>query len=448
MDRHASDPVQAAREAVVYEGDSGQRRSLTFAELKREVDRFSAGLQRLGVGKGDRVALFMPPLPEAAVAVLGSAKIGAVVVPAFSGYGSEQLAARLQAAQAKVLVTADSTTRRGNAVVMKAIADGAVARSPSVQHQVVIRSSGEAVAMQPGRDHWWHDLAAPFAPGAAVPDALAMDPNDPLFIIFTSGTTGAPKGIVHSHLGYLLKSAIDFGYAFDAQPDDSIAWIADMGWMLGPLMIVGGLHCGSTLVLIEGLPDHPESERMWRIVERNRATLMGSAPTAARGLRARGDGARPSADLSSLRAFASTGEAWDHPTWHWLFDTVGQSRLPILHYPGGTETGGGILSCYTIAPQAPASFSGPLPGMDVDVFDAAGQPTNEIGELVVRNTWPGMTHGFWQARERYLDTYWSRRRMSGCMATWPASAATVSGTSTGARTIRSRLAAVVSARPK
>ena len=393
---------------MVYEGDSGQRRSLTFAELKREVDRFAAGLQRLGVGKGDRVALFMPPLPEAAVAVLGSAKIGAVVVPAFSGYGSEQLAARLQAAQAKVLVTADSTTRRGNAVVMKAIADGAVARSPSVQHQVVIRSSGEAVAMQPGRDHWWHDLAAPFAPGAAVPDALAMDPNDPLFIIFTSGTTGAPKGIVHSHLGYLLKSAIDFGYAFDAQPDDSIAWIADMGWMLGPLMIVGGLHCGSTPVLIEGLPDHPEPERMWRIVERNRATLMGIAPTAARGLRARGDGARPSADLSSLRAFASTGEAWDHPTWHWLFDTVGQSRLPILNYTGGTETGGGILSCYTIAPQAPASFSGPLPGMDVDVFDAAGQPTNEIGELVVRNTWPGMTHGFWQARERYLDTYWSR----------------------------------------
>ena len=176
MDRHASDPVQAAREAVIYEADSGQRRSLTFAELKREVDRFAAGLQRLGVGKGDRVALFMPPLPEAAVAVLGSAKIGAVVVPAFSGYGSEQLAARLQAAQAKVLVTADSTTRRGNAVVMKAIADGAVARSPSVQHQVVIRSSGEAVAMQPGRDHWWHDLAAPFAPGAAVPAPASPSP--------------------------------------------------------------------------------------------------------------------------------------------------------------------------------------------------------------------------------------------------------------------------------
>ena len=408
VDRHAADPVQAAREAVVYEGDSGQRRSLTFAELKQQVDRFAAGLQRLGVVKGDRVALFMPPLPEAAVAILGSAKIGAVVVPAFSGYGSEPLATRLRSAEAKILVTTDSTTRRGKTVEMKAIADGAAALSPSVEHLVVIRSSGDTVTMQPGRDHWWNDMAAPFAPGATVPDAVALDPNDSLFIIFTSGTTGEPKGIVHSHIGYLLKSSIDFGYAFDAQPDDTIAWIADMGWMLGPLMVIGGLHCGSTLVLIEGIPDYPEPDRMWRIVERNRATVMGIAPTAARGLRARSDGGRPAPDLCSLRAFASTGEAWDDPTWHWLFETVGQSRLPILNYSGGTETGGGILSCYTIAPQAPASFSGPLPGMDVDVFDAAGQPTSDIGELVVRNTWPGMTHSFWRARERYLGTYWSR----------------------------------------
>lgn len=407
VDRHAADPAQAERTAVVYEGDSGQRRSLSFAELKREVDRFAAGLRRLGVGKGDRVALFMPPLPEAAVTVMACAKIGAVGVPAFSGYGSESLATRLQAAEANVIVTVDSTTRRGKPVPMKAIADGAAALSPSVRHMVVIRASGEAVAMDGPRDHWWSDIATPLPQGVQPEPAEALDPNHPLLIIYTSGTTGAPKGIVHSHIGYLLKSSIDFGYAFDLQPGDMLGWIADMGWMLGPLMIVGGLQCGAGIVMVEGLPDHPAPDRMWRIAERNKVTVLGMAPTAVRGLRARCDD-RPRADLSSLRAFASTGEAWDEPSWHWLFETVGEKRLPILNYTGGTETGGGILSCYTILPQAPASFCGPLPGMDVDVLDADARPTQEIGELVVHNTWVGMTHGFWRDDERYLDTYWSR----------------------------------------
>ena len=405
VDRHAADPQQAGRTAVTYEGDNGSRRSLSFSELKTEVDRFAAGLQSLGVGKGDRVALFMPSVPEAAVVILGSAKIGAVVVPSFSGYGSESLATRLQASEAKVLVTADGTTRRGKPVPMKQIAEGAVALSPSVQHLVVVPNSGEPISMVPGRDHWWKDVAAPLAGPAPAPEAL--DPNHPLFIIYTSGTTGLPKGIVHSHLGYLLKSAIDFGYAFDLQPGDVLGWIADMGWMLGPLMVVGGLHCGSAVVMIEGLPDYPEPDRLWRIVERNRVTVQGIAPTAARGLRSR-DVDGKGVDLSSLRAFASTGEAWDEPSWHWLFEQVGAKRLPILNYSGGTETGGGILSCYTMLPQTPASFCGPLPGMDVDVLDADARATPEIGELVMLNTWPGMAHSFWKDDARYLDTYWSR----------------------------------------
>jgi len=408
VDRHAADPLQAQRPAVVYEGDSGQRRSLTFAELKVEVDRFAAGLKRLGVGKGDRVALFTPVVPEAAVTMMACAKIGAIMIPAFSGYGSESLATRLQAAEAKVLVTVDSTTRRGKPVAMKEIADGAAAVSPSVQHLVVVRASGEPVKMDPKRDHSWQDVAAPLPEGVPPEPPVQMEPNDPLVIIYTSGTTGLPKGIVHSHAGFTLKAAIDFGYAFDLQPGDMLGWIADMGWMLGPLMILACLQCGSGMVMIEGLPDHPSTDRLWRIVERNRVTVQGIAPSAARGLRARSDGGRPQADLSSLRAFASTGEAWDDPTWHWLFETVGEKRLPILNYSGGTETGGGILSNYTIAPQAPASFSGPLPGMDVDVLDAEAQPTAEIGELVVRNTWVGMTHSFWRDDARYQDTYWSR----------------------------------------
>lgn len=408
VDRHADDPLRADRIAFIYEGDAGQRRSLSFAELKREVDQFAAGLGRLGVTKGDRVALFMPPVPEAAVTIMACAKIGAIAVPAFSGYGFESLATRLQAAEAKVLVTVDSTSRRGKSVPMKNIAEEAAATSESVKLLVVIRSSGEQVMMDTERDHWWHDVAAPLPEGAKVEPPVALDPNHPLLIIYTSGTTGLPKGIVHSHVGYLLKSAVDFGYAFDLQPGDTLGWIADMGWMLGPLMIVGGLHCGSSIAMVEGLPDHPSPDRLWEIVERNRVTVLGISPTAARGLRGRSESGRPAADLSSIRAFASTGEAWDEPTWHWLFEIVGQSQLPILNYSGGTETGGGILSCYTIAPQSPASFSGPLLGMDVDVLDASANATSEIGELVVHNTWVGMTHGFWRDNERYLDTYWSR----------------------------------------
>jgi acetyl-CoA synthetase len=405
VDRHAADPQLAHRTALIYEGDSGQRRTITYEVLKLEVDRFASHLRSLGVGQGDRVALFMPPLPEAAVALLGAAKVGAIVVPAFSGFGSESLATRLQASGTVLLVTTDSTTRRGKTVPMKAIADGALAASPSVRHMVVVRSSGDSVPMSPDRDRWWHEIAA--VPGESAIAPLALDPNDPLFIIYTSGTTGAPKGIVHSHIGFLLKAAIDFGYAFDVQSDDTIGWIADMGWMLGPLMIVGGLHLGATVLLMEGLPDFPQADRLWEVVERNRLTLLGIAPTAARGLRARSNNRRPSADLTSLRAFASTGEAWDEPSWRWLFETVGDSRLPVLNYSGGTEVGGGILSCYTIAPQSPASFSGPLPGMDVDVLDADGKSTSGVGELVIRNTWPGMAHGFWESKQRYLDTYWS-----------------------------------------
>lgn len=405
VDRHAGDPASRDRMAVTYEGDTIASRSITFGELGREVNRIARGLLALGVGKSDRVSLFMPVIPEAAVALLACAKIGAVAVPAFSGYGPDPLASRLNASEASVLVTVDGTTRRGKRVPMKDVADAAVAQSPSVKHVLVIRHDGSDVALHPGRDLRWDEVGTG---SDAVVETVPCDPNDPFMIIYTSGTTGAPKGIVHSHLGYLLKPAIDFGYAFDIQSDDRVGWIADMGWMLGPLMIVGILQFGAGIVFVEGLPDFPDASRMWQIVERNKVTFLGLAPTAARGLKAATGGAAPAQDLSSLRAFASTGEAWDEPTWRWLFETVGGSRLPILNYTGGTETGGGILSCYTITPQTPATFSGPLLGMDVNVLDQDGQPTDGIGELVMRNTWPGMTHSFWKDPQRYLGTYWDR----------------------------------------
>lgn len=404
VERHAADPAAARRVAVISEADSGARREMTFGELGSEVARVAAGLAALGVGKGDRVGLFLPVLPEAAVALMACAKIGAVAVPAFSGYGPEPLAARLTAAEVSVLVTVDATTRRGKRVAMKDTADAALALAGCVRHVLVIRNDGGPVTMRAGRDHNWTGFGRDAPP---VP-TLACDPNDPFLILYTSGTTGAPKGIVHSHAGYLIKSGLDFGYAFDIQSDDRLGWIADMGWMLGPLMITGALQFGAGIVFVEGLPNHPDDDRLWKIVARNRVTLLGVAPTAARGLRAASGGGAPTQDLSSLRGFASTGEAWDVPTWHWLFQTVGGGRLPILNYTGGTETGGGILSNYTIAPIAPASFAGPLLGQDVDVLDAEGRPAEGIGELCLRNTWPGMTHAFWRDPNRYLDTYWSR----------------------------------------
>jgi len=404
VERHAANPALRDAPAVIYEGDFGARRQLTFAELDAEVERAARGLRGLGIGKGDRVGLFLPVIPEAAVALLACAKIGAVAVPAFSGYGPDPLAARLNAAEAVALVTADGTTRRGKRVAMKETADAALEQAPGVKHLIVIANDGSEVKMREGRDHGWAELGR----GAATIETLACDPNDPFMIIYTSGTTGAPKGIVHSHLGYLLKSGLDFGYAFDVQSDDRVGWIADMGWMLGPLMIVGCLQFGAGIVFVEGLPNFPDVDRLWRIVERNQVTLLGIAPTAARAMRAATQAAKPAEELSSLRAFASTGEAWDEPTWWWLFDTVGDKRLPILNYTGGTETGSGLLSNYTIAPQSPASFSGPLLGLDMDVLDAEGRQTNEIGELAVHNTWPGMTHGFWRDPDRYLKTYFDQ----------------------------------------
>ena len=212
---------------------------------------------------------------------------------------------------------------------------------------------------------------------------------------------------MHSHGGFAVKAAVDFGYGFDVHADDVIAWIADMGWMLGPLLIMGGLQLGATIVLTEGVPDHPTPRRLWEIADRNGVTVQGIAPTAARAVLARGGG--PCGDLASVRAFASTGEAWDEPTWRWLFEQVGGRRRPIINYSGGTETGGGILVSYPFLPGEPACFNGPLPGMDVAVLGQDGLPAvGSVGELAILNTWPGMTHSFWHDRERYLETYWSR----------------------------------------
>jgi acetyl-CoA synthetase len=400
--RHAKGPL-GDKNAVVYEGDAGQCRSVTFAELDTEVRRFAANLVGLGVGRGDRVVLFLPVVPEATVAFLACAMIGAISVPAFTGYGAEALATRLRDSEAAVLVTADGTTRRTKTVTMKATADEALESAPGTRHVIVVRHIGNEPSMLAGRDVYWDELDADPEPVQTA----EMDANDPLTIIYTSGTTGAPKGIVHSHAGFAVKAAVDFAYGFDIHDDDVIAWIADMGWMLGPLLIMGGLQLGATVVMVEGVPTHPTTDRLWDIARRHGVTFQGIAPTAARAVRAAESG--DISGLQQIRAFASTGEAWDQPTWQWLFETIGERQRPIINYSGGTETGGGILVSYPFLPSEPASFNGPLPGMDVAVFDESGVPVvDQIGELVVLNTWPGMTHAFWHDNERYVKTYWQR----------------------------------------
>ncbi|MHA4849724.1 AMP-binding protein [Rhodococcus sp. MSC1_016] len=393
----------AGKTAVVYEGDGGARRTLTFAELAAEVSRFAAHLAGLGVRRGDRVVLFMPVVPEAAVAFLAIAMIGAVAVPTFSGYAPDALATRLQDSDAVLLVTADGTTRRDKVVEMKATADAALAQAPTVRSVVVVRHLGTDVPMQEGRDVYYDELAADPEP---VPTA-ETESNDPLAIVYTSGTTGRPKGIVHSHGGFAAKTAVDFAYGFDVHADDVVSWITDLGWLVGPMLMTGPLQLGATIVMIEGLPTHPTPNRMWEIVNRNGVTVQGIAPTAARALKAAGDGSAPA--MPTLKTFVSTGEAWDEPTWWWLFDEVGGRERAIVNYSGGTEVGGGILVGYPFLPAAPAAFTGPLPGVDAAVLDDDGKPVvGQIGELAVLNTFPGMTHAFWQDRNRYLDTYWSR----------------------------------------
>ncbi|MDP9362724.1 MAG: AMP-binding protein, partial [Chloroflexota bacterium] len=271
---------------------------------------------------------------------------------------------------------------------------------------LVVRRTGEDVAWTEGRDSWWDEALAGQPESCPTEET---DADDPYMVIYTSGTTGRPKGAVHVHAGFPIKAAHDLAYCFDLQEDDVLFWLTDLGWMMGPWAIGGGLMLGATLLLFEGTPDFPAPDRLWRLVDDHRVTTLGVAPTAIRALMAQGTDWVRRRDLSSLRVLGSTGETWNPGPWRWYFEEVGGGRCPIINYSGGTETGGGIVGCTTIQPQKPCAFTGPVPGMDADVVDDAARPVRgAVGELVVRQPWVGMTRGFWRDSPRYLETYWSR----------------------------------------
>lgn len=405
LDRYIGTPA-ALRPAVIWEGEDGAIRTLTYSDLFHQVNQAANGLRSLGLGKGDVIGLFMPMIPEIVVAMLAIARIGGIILPLFSGYGSGAIATRLSDASAKALLTADGVYRRGKPFDIKSIADQAAEEIPSLRHMIVIERIGTDIPMQSGRDIWWHTLID-HQPIESEAELTAAE--DTLMILYTSGTTGRPKGAVHTHCGFPIKAAQDMAFGTDVHPGDLIYWMTDMGWMMGPWLVFGALLLGATFLIYEGAPDYPGPDRLWALVERHRITTLGVSPTLIRSLIPFGSQPFRRHDLSSLRFFASTGEPWNPAPWMWLFQEVGEGKRPIINYSGGTEISGGIVMGNPILPLKPCAFSAPCPGIAADVFNETGHSVqNQVGELVIKAPWIGMTRGFWGDPQRYLDTYWSR----------------------------------------
>ncbi len=405
LDKYQNTPT-ADQPALIWEGEEGEVRRLTYRELYQEVNRAANALRALGLDKGDAIGIYMPMTPEIVVALLAIIRIGGVVLPLFSGYGVSALVTRLKGGEAKALFCADGAFRRGKVVPMKPVADEAAAQVSTLEHMIVFRRTGADVEMQAGRDHWWHELIPGQSPQA---DFASTAAEDLLMVIYTSGTTGRPKGAVHTHCGFPIKAAQDMAFGMDVHPGDVIYWMTDMGWMMGPWLVFGALLLGATMFIYDGAPDYPGPDRLWALVERHRINQLGVSPTLIRALMTRGEEPVRAHDLSSLRAFGSTGEPWNPDPWMWLFEQVGGGQVPIINYSGGTEISGGIVMGNPILPLKSCAFSAPCPGMAADVFDENGQPVRgQVGELVIKAPWIGMTRGFWKDEQRYLDTYWSR----------------------------------------
>jgi acetyl-CoA synthetase len=408
IDRH----VEAGRGdkvAIHWEGEPGDTRTLTYADMLDEVQRFANVLKGLGVERGDRVNIYLPMVPEAAVAMLACARIGAAHSVVFGGFSSQALADRINDAEAKVLITADGGYRRGEVFPLKPSADEAIEHTPTIEHVVVVKRGGNDVAMVEGRDHWYHDLMETADP---VCPPEPMDSEQLLFLLYTSGTTGKPKGIMHTTGGYLTHVTYTHKYVFDLHPETDVFWCtADVGWVTGHSYIVyGPMSNGATQVMYEGVPNFPGNDRFWQIVEKYGVTILYTAPTAIRTMMKWGPEEPAKHDLSSLRLLGSVGEPINPEAWMWYHLHIGGERCPIVDTWWQTETGGIMISPLPGATTTkPGSATFPLPGVSAEVVDDVGEPvTHGGGYLTLTRPWPGMLRGIWGDPERFRETYWSR----------------------------------------
>lgn len=389
--------------AFIWEGENGDVEYYTYRRLFREANRFANVLKSFGVGKGDVVACYLPMLPETVVTLYAALKIGAIFMPIFSGFSVSAVATRLKDSEAKIVVTADASYRRGKAIPLKPNLDEA-AKETKVENVIVVDRCGSEVEMREGRDYYWHELRE-----STKCESVAMDPNDPALLLYTSGTTGKPKGVVISHIGALLQPSKEIFFNLDLKPDDVFLWITDIGWMMGPWQIIGCQHLGGTHFIFEGAPDYPTRDRIWRMIEEYEITILGGSATVFRMLKQYGSEAMEGHDLSCLRMTGNTGEPIDHDTWMWLLKDVGQERCPIINLSGGTEIFGCFLLPSPVIPLKPTTLGLPGLGMDIDVFDDEGKPVRQqVGYLVCKKPAPSMTRGFWRDPQRYIETYWSR----------------------------------------
>jgi acetyl-CoA synthetase len=408
LDRHVL-AGRGDKVAIHWEGEPGDTRTITYSQLLDETKKFANVLKSLGVVAGDRVNIYLPMIPEAAVAMLACARIGAAHSVVFGGFSSQALADRINDASAKVLITADGGYRRGEVFALKPAADEALANTPTIEHVVVVKRGGNEVNMVDGRDHWYHDL---MADASLDCPAEPMDSEQLLFLLYTSGTTGKPKGIMHTTGGYLTHVTYTHKYVFDLHPDTDVYWCtADVGWITGHSYIVyGPLSNGATQVIYEGVPNHPGNDRLWSIVEKYGVTIFYTAPTAIRTFMKWGDHEPAKHDMSSLRLLGSVGEPINPEAWMWYRDTIGRGTCPVVDTWWQTETGGIMISPLPGATTLkPGSATFPLPGITAEVVDESGARIDHGGGyLTLTRPWPGMLRGIWGDPERYKETYWSR----------------------------------------
>ncbi|HSK71633.1 MAG TPA: AMP-binding protein [Pyrinomonadaceae bacterium] len=396
--------------AVIWEGEAGEVKQVTYKELTLYVEGLAAGLRFNGFEKGDAIGIHLPMMIETVIALLAINRIGAIAVPVFSGYGVDAIATRLNAVEAKALFTCDWFPRRGKPFNAFEVAQEAVARCPTIE-KVFLVNQNEPDFVPREKVIDFQELQLDGSKNFNRLNHLEpTNAEDPLIILYTSGTTGKPKGIAHTHCSFPIKAAQDMAFGTDVGRGTRICWITDIGWMMGPWLIYGALMLGGTIVIYDGAPDFPEADRMWEFCAKHKVEILGISPTLVRALATYGDELPKKHDLSSLRAFASTGEPWNPAPWWWLFEKVGDSRIPIINYSGGTEISGGILMGNPLLPIKPCSFPAPCPGIAADILDEEGNsvPAGEVGELAIKKPWIGMARGFWQERERYLETYWNR----------------------------------------